>query len=350
MERCHMKYQSIKLTAALLIMTAMVVPSVSAMQVEKEQTVEERREDARVERLWNLNWRTLAPYFIEHEGDFICVPGYERSKPSSTGQSISDYRSSSTWTQTYDDERGKEVSRKLTKPEEEAFAAVALIPEVEVGQYGYIHSGKIDSIVDDKTVELENIWLVDAEAVREEKKKLKEELWGEVLGDIEDAIRDRGRGRSRAGRGNIFDRRTIENEAIDWGFEVREDAASRQRGSVFSGYTWVVKGFATGNLKEDARWPSAKAKDPGLQLIVVKVDGRTVTAVPAATLRKGITELQFLDYLQTREIKKADFVDMVTEAKREHRSDYVAHVLAKLTGTTALAEPDGVNNEVELAE
>lgn len=351
MERRDMKYPSIKLTAALLLLAVMVVPAASAQVAEEEKSIEQRREDARVERLWNLNWRTIAPNFIEHNGDFICVPGYERSKPSSTGQSVSEYRSKSTWTQTYDDDRGKEVSRKLTKPEEEAFAAVALIPEVEVGQYGYVHSGKIDNIVDDKTVELESIWLVDAEAVREEKKKLKEDLWGEALKDIEDAIRDRGRGRGRGNRGNIFDRRTVENEALDWGFEVREEAIDRQRDSVFSRYTWVVKGFATGKLKEDARWPSAKAKDPGLQLIVVEVDGRTVTAVPAASLRKGITELQFLDYLQTREIKKADFVEMVTEAKREHRSDYVVHVLAKLTGDTSVAPDDGGgNNEVELAE
>lgn len=338
-----MKYSFAKLVAVLLI-AGVVTPAQAA---DEEKSVEERREEARVERLWNLNWRTLAPYFIEYDGAFICVPGYERSKPSSVGQSISDYRSSSTWTQTYEDERGKEQSRKLTKPEEEAFAAVALIPEVEVGQYGYILSGEIEEIVDDKTVELGNIWLVDADAVREEKQELKKELWGEVLEDIEDAIRDRRRNR----RSKFHDRRLIENEAIDWGYEVREEAISRQRDRAFSSYTWVVKGYATGNLKEDARWPSARAKDPGLQLIVVEVDGRTVTTVPAASLRKGITELQFLDYLQSREIKKADFVEMVTEAKREHRSEYVAHVLAKLTGNASpVTHEQGVNDEVQLAE
>ena len=339
---------SLSTFAAIILAAGIVAPALSAQVEDEASSIEERREEARIERLWNLNWRTFAPYFLEHEGRFVCVPGYDRSKPSSVGLSISEYRKESIWTQEYEDERGKEVSRKLVKPEEEAFAAVALIPEVKVGQYGYIHSGEIDSIIDDKTVELEDVWLVDAAALREEKKEMKEQLWGEVLSDIEDAIRERGRGRGR--RGDIVDRRLAENDALDWGFEVREEAAERQRDSVFSRYTWVVKGYATDRLKAGARWPSEKAKEPGLQLIIVEVDGQTVTAVPTAMLRKGITELQFIDYLQAREMKKADFVEIVTEAKREHRGDYVAHVLAALTGQQAPAAADEVNNEVELAD
>lgn len=339
-----MKHSSF-LTAALILFAAALSPTVSAQSAEDEKSIEQRREEARIERLWNLNWRSVAPSFMEYEGSYICVPNFDRSKPSSTGQAVSEYRAESTWTQTYEDERGKEVSRKLIKPEEEAFAAVAMIPKVEVGQYGYIHSGEIDEIIDDKTVELENIWLVDAEALREEKAELKKKLWGEVLSDIEDAIRDR-----RQSKRSRRDRRMAENDAIDWGFEVREQAAERQRSSEFSRYTWVVKGFATGKLKEGARWPSDNAKEPGLQLIVVKVEDRTVTAVPAASLRDGITELQFIDYLQARELKKADFVEIVNQAKREHRNDYLPHVLAKITGKQAPPAAGNVNNEVELAQ
>lgn len=344
-----MKHPFAPLFAALLLALAVLAPNVSAQEAESEKSIEDRREEARIERLWNLNWRTFAPSFLEYEGEFICVAGYDRRNPSSVGQSISQYRSTSTWTQTYEDERGKESSRKLTKPEDEAFAAVALIPEVKVGRYGYIHSGQIDEIVDDKTVELDDIWLVDAEAVRAEKREMKEELWGEVIDDIRDALEGRRKGR----RGNFRDRRMLENEAIDWGFEVREEVMARQREGVFSHYTWVVEGFATDRLEEDARWPSAKAKEPGLQLIIVKIEDRTVTAVPAATLRKGITELQFIDYLQSREMNKAAFVELVTEAKREHRSDYVAHVLARLTGQAAIAPAaveDAGNDEVKLAD
>ena len=341
--------RSLALFAAFCLILA-TTPLAAAQDTAGEKSNEERREEARIERLWNLNWRTFAPKFLEYEGEFICVDGYDRRNPSSVGQSVSQYRSESTWTQTYEDERGKEVSRKLTKPEEEAFAAVSLIPEVEVGKYGYIHSGQVETIVDGKTVELENIWLVDAEAMWEEKKEMKEELWGEVVDDIRDAVE----GLKKRRKDTIRDRRMLENEAIDWGFEVREEAAKRQRDGVFSRYTWVVQGFATDRLKEDARWPSENAKESGLQLIVVKVEDRTVTAVPAATLRNGITELQFIDYLQSRELTKAQFVEIVNEAKREHRGDYVAHALATLTGQEQPADPEEEaeegNDEVRLAD
>ncbi|MEM9345052.1 MAG: hypothetical protein AAGB26_00415 [Planctomycetota bacterium] len=335
----HFKKQSI----ALFLIVLTFAPAVLAQ--DEELSVEERREQARIERLWNLNWRTFAPFFVEHNDAFVCVPTYDRSKPSSLGKTVSEYRSETAWQQEFKDERGKEQKRKLIKPEEDAFAAVALIPEVEVGQYGYIRSGMVESIIDDKTVELEDIWLVDSDAVRDEKKEMKEELWGQVLEDIEDAIRDRDRNRrSRTSR------RMAENDALDWGFEAREEAASRQRDGVFSRHTWVVKGFSTRNLNEDARWPSANAKGDGLQLIIVEVSERTITAVPAASLRKGITELQFIDYLQSRQMNKAEFVEAVTEAKREHRSDYVKHVLATLTGEASPTPKEAINNEVELAD
>jgi hypothetical protein len=341
-----MTYRVLHFIATVLIIGS-VATGIHAQDASSEEaSIEERREQARVERLWNLNWRAIAPYFLERNGDYVCVPGFERSAPSSTGQSVSDYRKASAWEQSFTDERGRNQTRKLTKPEDDAFAAVALIPDIAVGQYGYIHSGQIEAIIDEKTLELEDVWLVDAEAVREEKQQLKEKLWGQVLEDIEDAIRDR-----RKSKRSRRDRRMAENDAIDWGFKAREEAAARQRDAEYSRYTWVVEGFATGTLREDARWPSRSAKGDGLQLVVVEVKDRTVTAVPAASLGRGISELQFIDYLQSKDIDKAAFVAMVTDAKREHRSDYVQHVLAQLTGASVPAiGRETVNNEVELAD
>ncbi|MGB0767567.1 MAG: hypothetical protein ACPGYV_07630 [Phycisphaeraceae bacterium] len=329
----------------LVVMLGLLAPAAGfADEDDGELSLEERREQARVERLWNLTWRDFAPHYLAYEGAFVCVPGYERGLPSSAGVSVSDYRDDTTWQQAYTDERGRDTTRKLVKPEEEAFAAVALLPKVEPGQYGYIHSGNIESIRDDKTVELEDVWLVDAEAVREEKKGLKEKLWGQVLEDIEDAIRNRDQ--HKRGR---RDRRQAENEAIDWGFEARESAIQRQRDREFSRMTWVVEGFATERLREGARWPSENAKAPGLQLVVVKVEDRIVTALPAASLGKGITELEFIDLLQSKDLNKAKFVELVNQARREDRRGYVGLVLDQLEGNPP-PPAEGVNDEVQLAE
>ena len=253
-----MKHRFAPLSAVLLLALVVSAPNAIAQEAEEEKSIEQRREEARVERLWNLNWRAFSPHFLEHDGEFIYVPGYDRSKPSSAGQSLSEYRSKSVWNQEYEDEHGKDQSRKLTKPEEEAFAAVALIPEVAVGQYGYIHSGQIDEIIDSKTVALEDIWLLDADATRKERREMKEELWGEVIEDIRDAIE----GRKKKRKNKIRDRRMIENDAIDWGFEVREEAAERQRDSVFSRYTWLSKATPPAISKRTPAGPARKPSSP----------------------------------------------------------------------------------------
>lgn len=311
-------------------------------------SLEEQREAARIDRLWNRMWREAAPFYIEHDGGFVCVPGYDRRLPSSAGISFDDYREQSAWDQEYTDERGREQTRRLVKPEEEAMAAVGSIPEVAVGQYGYIHSGNIERIVDDSTLILEDIWLLDAEAAEEEKKELKADVLAGIGEDIEGAIRNRGRNERRNRGDGILRRRAAENESIDWAFEERTAAARRQRGRAFSRYAWEVVGYRTNRLAEDARWPSGRAAEEGLQLIIVEVSGTNVTAVPASALGRGLTEVQFLDCLAERGLTKAQFVEMVTEAKRASRNDYMDIVIAQLEGEESPAE--GGNDTVELAD
>lgn len=319
------------------------------------ESPEARREQARIDSLWNRAWREFAPYYLEHDGGFVCVPGYDRSLPSSTGVSIREYQQRTAWEQEYTDERGRERTRTLVKPDEEAHAAVATIPEVAVGRYGYIHSGNIDRIVDGKTLILEDIWLLDAAAAVEEVKELKAAVVQGLVEDVEGALRNRGRDERRNRGDGIARRRGAENEAIDWAYEDRTAAARRQRDRAFSRYDWEVVGYRTDRLTEDARWPTGRAAEEGLQLIIVDVAGTTVTAVPAATLGRGLDEVAFLDMLAQRDITKAQFVEMVTEAKRESRDGYLPILLAQLEGDeveteTGVDPEDGPNDSVELAD
>jgi len=336
-------------------LAALVLATSPAFAQTDAESLEARREQARIDSLWNRAWREFAPYYLEHDGDFVCVPGYDRRIPSSTGVSIRDYQEATAWEQEYTDERGRERTRTLVKPDEEAHAAVATIPEVAVGRYGYIHSGNIDRIVDGKTLVLEDIWLLDAEQAREEKEALKAELRQGLAEDIESALRNRGRNERRNRGDGIARRRGSENESIDWAFEERTAAAQRQRDRAFTRYDWEVVGYRTDRLTEDARWPTGRAAEEGLQLIIVDVAGTTVTAVPAATLGRGLDEVAFLDMLAERDITKAQFVEMVTEAKRESRDGYLPIVLAQIEGDAVEIEldidpEDGPNDSVELAE
>ena len=338
-----------------LCLTAGVLGTVPALAQTDAESLEARREQARIDSLWNRAWREFAPFYLEHDDTFVCVPGYDRSLPSSTGVSIRDYQERTAWEQEYTDERGRERTRTLVKPEEEAHAAVATITDIEAGRYGYIHSGNIDRIIDDKTLILDDIWLLDAAAAIEEVKELKASVVQGLVEDVEGAIRNRGRDERRNRGDGIARRRGAENEAIDWAFEDRTATARRQRGRAFARMDWEIVGYRTDRLTDDARWPTGRAAEEGLQLVIVAVSGNTVTAVPAATIGRGLDEVAFLDMLAQRDITKAQFVEMVNDAKRESRDGYLPVVLAQLEGEdvlidTEVSPEDGPNDSVELAE
>ncbi|XAL99917.1 hypothetical protein OT109_00750 [Phycisphaeraceae bacterium D3-23] len=311
--------------------------------------LERQREEARIDRLWNRAWREFAPYYLEHDGTFICVPGYDRRLPSSTGMTIDDYQEQSAWEQEYTDERGRDRTRTLVKPDAEAHAAVAILPAIEVGQYGYIHSGNIDQIEDDQTLVLNRVWFLDAEAAKAEMQAMKEDVVRGAVEDIGDAIRDRGRNERRNRGDGIAQRRGAENDAIDWAYEDRTAAALRHMDREFVRYRWEIVGYRTDRLEEDARWPAGRAAEEGLQLVIVAVEGRNITAVPAETIGRGISEVQFLDLLAQRDLTKAQFVELLTEAKRESRNDYLPLVLARLEGEEVV-DPYDTNESVELAD
>lgn len=344
-----MTKQPILLVAAILVCVTLAPAAAAQAPAEDRQ---QERELARIDRAWNRYWREAAPFYLEHDGRFVCVPGYDRRLPSSAGLTAEDYRKESAWEQEYTDERGRDRTRTLIKPEAEAFAAVMAIQRVEPGQYGYIHSGNLVSIEDDRTAVLNAVWLVDADAAREEKQALKAEVLQGAFDDIGDAIRDRGRNERRNRGDGIAQRRGAENEAIDWAFEERTEAAARQRDRTFARYRWTVIGYQTRELETGARWPAGDAADEGLQLVIVEVEGTNVTAVPAALIGEGLSELQFLACLEQRGVTKTRFVEIVNEQRAADRSGYLPAVIAAIEGIeqTLPGSPSTPNDTVELAD
>lgn len=305
-------------------------------------------EQARVDRVWNRYWRDVAPFYIQHAESYVCVPGYDRRLPSSTGVSASDYQRQTARQVEYRDERGRDQTRVEAKPDDEATAAVQALPAVEVGTYGHIHSGSVAEIVDGQTVILRDVWLVDTDQVRQEKAAALEAVTREAWSEVENRIR-----RARDGRRNNGD--TIAQEAgsqrafVEWAFADREALARRQRDRDFSRAQWRIEGFKTESLRTGQRWPAGQT----LQLVIVEVTDREIIAVPAARIGSGLSELDFLNCLEARSITKAQFVEMMNEARREHDRDYMPFLLATLEGddaTVDVAEPNRGGGEVELAE
>ncbi len=316
----------------------------------------DKQEQARIDRLWGLEWRRILPFYVKHDGRYIYVPNYDKRLPSSTGLTPEAYQKDTVLEQKYPDKNGKELTRKLVKPATDTHAAVALLPDVAVGNYGYIHSGHITKILDDKTLELKSVWLLDDDAMQDQIQKLKDDARETMQKEIESALQDRDGVNWREG-GIAWRKLTAENEAIDWAFADRSKAAQRQSGRLFASYTWRVIGFKTDKLTSDARWPAGKAAEAGLQLVIVDITGSTVTAVPVASIGKELTVLDAMDLLEDRGLTRQQFVELVTEIKREARADYLPQVLAKIEGMKPnnanpadKPDPTPTNDAIELAE
>jgi len=302
---------------------------------------------ARIDRLWNRYWRELAPFYVKQGESFVCVPGYDRRLPSSTGITAVDYKRQTAREVTFKDENGRDRTRTDVKPDDEALTATQALPAVDPGSYGHILSGKIREVVDSETVILEDIWLVDAAKLRDQKREAEETARREAWSEVENRFRD-----FRDGRRNRGD--TIAEQAgelmayINWCFEDREALAERQRDRAFNRTPWRIIGYQTQTLTVGNRWPA----DQTLQLVIISVTDNEVLAIPAAKIGTGLNELDFLDCLASRTITKSQFVEIYTNAKRDHRDAHVPAILAAMEGWELAANPVDGNGggEVKLAD
>lgn len=324
---------------ALVVLTLLPTPSARAQEPDAAEL-------ARIDRLWNRYWRELAPFYVKHGESFVCVPGYDRRLPSSTGTTATDYKRQTAREVTYKDENGRERTRTEVKPDEEALAATHALPAVEPGSYGHILSGKVREVVDSETVILEDIWLVDAAKLRDQKREAEEAARREAWSEVENRFRDLRDGRRNRGD-TIAEQAGELMEYINWCFEDREALAERQRDRALNRIPWRIIGYQTRTLTAGNRWPA----DQTLQLVIISVTDNEVLAIPAAKIGAGLNELEFLDCLASRTITKAQFVELYTNAKRDYRDAHVPAILAAMEGWELAANPgnDG-GGEVKLAE
>lgn len=309
------------------------------------------REEARFDRTWVREWRRFAAFYVEYEDHFICVQDYRLKGVREGHFPIDDYVRDAAYEMTYSDRHGQERSMAVTLPEEEALAYLWILDEPEVGQYGLIHSGIVQEVIGDDVVVLANIQLVDWEPVynyyHEEGLEIESKVFEMVVGHPP-INPDRPR------EGLVF--RSVEEienfevgiaqtrremvTALRFQYAHRWRVAQLQFEPSFAAIQWRIIGLPTEDAVAGERWPVAEDEDElGLQLIVVDVapDG-TVTAVPLSQLTVELTEVQFIDAMQEREVTKAQFYAWFMDARREHRRDYLKPMLAQIEANAPIAD------------
>ncbi|MFI4861926.1 MAG: hypothetical protein ACIAXF_14740 [Phycisphaerales bacterium JB063] len=245
---------------------------------------------------------------------------------------------------------------------EDAQAALWLLDDPQPGSYGYISTGAIETIVDHDEMILRRVLLLDGAPVNQALREENQAINGRV---VELAAgrnrRDDAAERRRAAR----DIRELLTEAMTYRFADRQAALDLQHTPGFRQLRWRIIGYSTDRLVVEERWPQGDAAHNGLHLAVVSVEEGVVTAIPVALLERDMTEIEFLEVIASRGYTKAQFVELIMQMRREHRRDYVEHVILHLEGldseTQVEADPSGdegdpedgdgsVNDTVELAD
>lgn len=287
-----------------------------------------------VQRLWQMHWREIAQYYFEYDGEFVLFRTYNPANLNSSGMAPRDYERQSAREFEIADAGGMQ-KRTISKPRDEVDAATRVLPDFAPGAYGYIDSGEVDAILPSGAVRLSDVRLIPPTDLDAERARLRQELMSRGMRGL-DAGRNGRRGRGPGRGGPDFGRAVGQGMAlIDWSVEERERVRSVERRH--SDIRLTIEGFNTERLVTGRRWP---AGDQGLHIAIVKREGRNVTAVPVAHLRRGISEEQFTKLLASRNLDKQQFAQAVIEQKRRDPKNFTAQMIAWLEGDVVeLAEP-----------
>ncbi|MEM9414799.1 MAG: hypothetical protein AAGA29_04885 [Planctomycetota bacterium] len=361
-------------TAGLLLIGGMFSagPALSAASGDGVAAKMVEDSDPRVDRTWVREWEKFAVFYVPFEDGYVCFPDYSPDRPSSAATEVEDYIRETAYEAEFKDEHTRDRSIIITKPVEDAQAALWLLRDPQPGQYGYISTGAIERIIDRDEMILRSVLLLDGALVNADRRAENQ--------TIHDRARELAEGRTRRQapkqQGNRADRRQdaaqrqrsirqlrqILTEALAFRFADRQSALERQREEEFRQLRWRIVGYNTERLVIEERWPQGEVASRGLHLAIVAVEDGQVTAIPVALLERDLTEVQFLEVIASRGYTKAQFVALVDEMRREHRRDYVEHVINRLEGRDEEepvpvaddeAEPeekDPVNDTVELAD
>lgn len=312
------------MTRLLLCLAVLAVAALTAAPVYAQSEAELRQ----IDRRWNREWREFAKFFVVLEGQYYCFPGYDPERPSSHAMTAEEYIRHTAYEFIYRTQDSDNNRAVVTKPIEEAQAATLLIYDPLPGAYGFIHSGEIVHIEEQRSIDLKHVHLVDWDQLLAE--KADRQAW------VQDFVREHLPAGKRDAEGRLLDP-LLESLRIarDFRFEDRQRAYEIQTDEQFAQLTWRIAGVSTDDCVAGQRWPAGEEAGRGLHLVILSVQDDLVTAVPPDWIGKDISELDVLNALEQFGYSKTTFIELVNLTRREHRDDYVQFVLDTIVQTHA---------------
>jgi len=285
---------------------------------------------AMVDDLWRVHWPRYASLYISLDDGYAPCAKFDRNFPSSRLTLAENLRQTT--------KRSKRVTLgnfKQTKtamiPIADASAYANALPELQVGEYGYIHSSRIEKILGPTAMIVKDVRLIGVKQLNKDKKKKRRRLQN----------RSTARNSTRA----------VDTQ-IDWQFQKRDKLVDLQESSDFNRRLKIV-GFDTQGRTEDERWPLTDENnmEDGVQIAIVKELpasrrkrsssrlslGRSkkatglLVAVHAQRFRfRELEEKQFIELLEKRGFDKKGFVKLVLLQKKRKSKGSQARIIATL--------------------
>jgi len=255
--------------------------------------------------LWERHWRSYAKQCAEFEVGFLVCPRYDKRYPSSAGMTVRQAEAELSQKVRVRG-GGVVVTKTLTKPVEEAKAMALTIPKLKIGEYGYLASVEVDEVLGEKSMLVEDIYLIDPakmrEDFREDRKKVKkvEEANGDE--DIEDA-----------------------EEQLDERYKYRRAVLDRQKEKRHHTVKIRLEGFSTAGLAKRDRWAGPDGE--GIWVVIARDEtyGRErrprhrLVAVSLDKFKWRLTEEAFVRLLAERGLDRARLVGLIQERMAERK-------------------------------
>jgi len=299
----------LKMKRQLVIFGLVLSVVFSAIHIASETAQAARLTATQLEVYWRKNWKNYARRVVKLDDKYYALAAFQTTYPSSRGTTIAQLRSKTA--KEISDRFGSNVKirKHLVRPVDEVRAAAEGLPQMALGHYGHIDSGEVVKVIGPDQMILEEVWIVNEDAVEEQQDKDYEKLKRQNV--------DRS------------DARTI----LKWKFEFRNELIDRQSDRDFRANIKLV-GFSTSGVAKTDRWKGPKGK--GIKIAVVGMEEikrrptsrkgtPTLVAIPLIKFNTPLTsETSFLAYLKDRGFDKKSFVDLFI---KEHQASALDHRL-----------------------
>jgi hypothetical protein len=292
-------------------------------------------------------WSSYARAFIPWGDDYVSLPTYNPLHPSSRGFSADQIKEKMTKTVTVQDLNVRK-QQAIAPPYPEIQAAALTLPAMEVGQYGFIHSFKVDKILGPDEMIAREIWILDADATLKEKQAviLEAERNAKIIGDSNEALRRANTNNPNSNNANFGPNASAlmsaARDEVTARYLEREKVINRQRDKTYAG-PFKVKGYPTSGVIEGQRWTGPTSAvgggAQGMQIAIVRVGelkpdkqntstsrfgfsdfkNRVMEITPAYAFKSGLNQEAFVTMLAKYGISPDQFIDMVVaEVKRDN--------------------------------